>query len=87
MCDGQRLAGGWSAFPLRVSVWLGDAPVAYSSARALGTNTFAVTATDNLGTSGTTTVTFTIVVTTQSIQSDVTEFFTLGKITKKTSRT
>ena len=46
----------------------------------LGSHTFAVAATDNLGNSGTKTVVFTITVTAQSIEKEVNEFVALGKI-------
>jgi hypothetical protein len=47
----------------------------------LGTHTFSITAADNLGNTGTTTVTFTIIVTPDSIKCDVTQFLQSGAIT------
>jgi hypothetical protein len=47
---------------------------------SLGPHTFTVAATDNLGNSGSTPVVFTITVTPQSIEKEVSEFVALGKI-------
>jgi len=47
----------------------------------LGTHTFSITAKDNVNNTGTTSVTFTIIVTPDSIKCDVTEFVGAGKIT------
>jgi hypothetical protein len=49
---------------------------------ALGTHTFSVAAQDNLGNAGSTSVTFTIVVTPDSIIGDVNQFYAAGKITQ-----
>ncbi|HLQ62346.1 MAG TPA: hypothetical protein VK131_10820, partial [Candidatus Acidoferrales bacterium] len=46
----------------------------------LGSHTFRVVATDNLGNTGTTSVTFTVIATPHSLVDDVTQFFALGKI-------
>lgn len=51
---------------------------------SLGTHTFAVRSVDNLGNSGTNTVTFSIIVTAASISADVKEFVNAGKITLDT---
>jgi hypothetical protein len=47
---------------------------------SLGPHTFAVSATDNLGNSGSTSVVFTLTVTAQSIEKELPEFVALGKI-------
>lgn len=49
---------------------------------ALGPHTFSITAADNIGNSGSRSVTFSIIVTAQSIQDDVTQFVASGKITQ-----
>ena len=48
----------------------------------VGTHTFSVKAADNLGNTGSKSVTFTIIVTAQSIKDDVTQFLAAGKITQ-----
>ena len=48
----------------------------------LGAHTFRIGAIDNVGNSGTTSVTFNIIVTAQSILSDVNQFYAAGKITQ-----
>ncbi len=50
------------------------------TALALGSHTFKLVSTDNLNNSGSTSVTFTIVVTPASIEADVTQFLQLGAI-------
>jgi hypothetical protein len=47
---------------------------------SLGTHTFTVTANDNVNNAGTSSVTFTIIVTPQSIKDDVRQFFEDGAI-------
>jgi hypothetical protein len=51
------------------------------TALTLGTHTFNVVATDNVGNTGTTPVVFTVIVTAESIKQDVTQFVAAGKIT------
>ncbi len=50
------------------------------TALALGSHTFKLVSTDNLNNSGSTSVTFTIVVTPASIEADVTQFLQMGAI-------
>jgi hypothetical protein len=47
---------------------------------SLGAHTFTVTASDNLGNVGSTSIVFTVVVTAQSIETDVNRFLAAGKI-------
>jgi hypothetical protein len=49
---------------------------------SLGTHTFTISAVDNVGHASSTSVTFTIIVTPDSIIADVNEFFAAGKITQ-----
>src|SRR6185295_9516589 len=49
----------------------------------VGTHSFSVTATDNLSNTGTTSVTFEIIVTAESIKDDVNQFFQSGGIKNK----
>jgi hypothetical protein len=55
-------------------------PINLLTELALGTHTFSVTATDNVNNTGTNSVTFTIIVTTDSIKCDVTELLSAGCI-------
>ena len=56
-------------------------PIKLLSELALGPHTFKVDAVDNLGNPSSTSVTFSIIVTAQSIQDDVTQFVASGQIT------
>jgi hypothetical protein len=51
---------------------------------SLGTHTFNVVSTDNLSNTGTNSVTFSVVVTAESIKDDVRQFVAAGKITVDT---
>ena len=57
-------------------------PISLLTELPLGTHTFTIAASDNLSNSDTTSVTFTIIVTAQSIMSDVQQFLAAGKITQ-----
>jgi hypothetical protein len=58
-------------------------PINLLTEMTLGSHTFSVTATDNLGNTGSNSVTFSIVVTPDSIKGDVNQFFTMGAIRNK----
>jgi polyhydroxyalkanoate synthesis regulator phasin len=57
-------------------------PISILNELALGTHTFTVNAADNIGNSGATSVTFSVIVTAQSIQDDIQQFVAAGKITQ-----
>lgn len=57
-------------------------PIRLLTELALGPHTFRVAATDNLGNSGSSSVTFTIIVTADSIKDDVRQFESSGDISK-----
>jgi hypothetical protein len=63
------------------SVCRTTSPLSFWSELALGPHTFKVDAVDNLGNPSSTSVTFSIIVTAQSIQDDVTQFVASGQIT------
>jgi hypothetical protein len=71
--DGQTTLPG-------VSNLLNGQQINLLSAMKLGTHAFSVTATDNVSNMGTNSVTFTIIVTTDSIKCDVTELLSAGCI-------
>lgn len=58
-------------------------PINLLTALALGQHTFTVTSTDGVGNQSSQSVTFAIVVTAQSIKSDVTQFYNNGAITNQ----
>jgi hypothetical protein len=57
-------------------------PISILTELALGVHTFTVNAADNIGNSGATSVTFSVIVTAQSIQDDIQQFVAAGKITQ-----
>jgi hypothetical protein len=59
----------------------GPPPINFLTEMTLGSHTFSVSAQDNLGNSGSTTVNFSIVVTADSIKDDVKYFRSIGAIT------
>jgi hypothetical protein len=55
-------------------------PISLLTTLKLGSHTFKVASTDNVGNSGAASVTFTIIVTPASIEQDVTQFLQMGAI-------
>jgi len=68
-----------AALPGNVGLQNGQ-PINLLTELALGAHTFSITATDNVNNTGTSSVTFTVIVTAQSIEDDVTQFRQSGAI-------